>query len=117
MGLILFTVLAFLELWTMYLAVMNLKRRRDEGTLPNAAKVLGYPILVVGLLLDFLFNAVIGTVLFLEFPQELLFTARVSRHKKSAGYKGRLAVWFCANLLDPFDPRGHHCSDVDCKID
>ncbi len=106
---ILFLIYLFITLWTMYLAVMNLKRARDKGTLPNAAKCFGYPILIVGYVLDILFNLIVGTVLFLELPREFVFTSRLSRHLSSNGYKFKVAIWICKNLLDPFDPSGGHC--------
>lgn len=97
-------------LWLFYLAVMNLQRARDNGTLTGAAYALGLPILYVGLVLDCLVNVVVLTILFLEIPEEALVTARLSRHiEGSAGYRQKLASWFCTNLLDAFDPSGCHC--------
>lgn len=89
--------------------VMHLKAARDAGRLTPAAKVLGYPWLVAGVLIDAAFNLVTGTLLFLELPRELLFTSRVSRLNDHAGWRGNLARWFCRELLDPFDPAGRHC--------
>jgi hypothetical protein len=95
--------------WGFYLSVMHLKAARDAGMLTPAAKALGYPWLAVGLVVDAVFNAVIGTVLFVEPPREVLFTSRVSRHACGAGWRARLARWICSELLDPFDPAGRHC--------
>jgi hypothetical protein len=103
-------ILFMYPLWVMYLAVMNLERARDAGTLTPHARALGTPLLFLGLLVDFLYNVVVLTVLFLELPRELLVTARVSRHKKDGrGFRKALATWFCVNLLDPYDPDGCHC--------
>lgn len=96
-------------MWTFYLAVMHLDTARRRGTLTTAAKVIGYPLLAVGLALDVLFNALWGSLLFLEPPRELLFTARVSRLNDDTGWRGKLACWICLELLDPFDPSGKHC--------
>lgn len=96
-------------MWTLYLAVMHLDTARRQGQLTTAAKVIGYPILAVGLALDVLFNALWGSLLFLEPPRELLFTARVSRLNDDTGWRGKLACWICLELLDPFDPSGKHC--------
>jgi hypothetical protein len=95
--------------WGYYLSVMHLKSARDEGRLTVAAKALGYPWLAVGYVVDVIFNAIVGSILFLEPPRELLFTSRVSRLNDRPGWRGALARWVCANLLDPFDPDGHHC--------
>lgn len=96
-------------MWTLYLAVMHLDTARRQGQLTMAAKVAGYPVLLVALAVDVLFNATWGSLLFLEPPRELLFTHRISRLNDATGWRGRLACWFCLELLDPFDPRGKHC--------
>lgn len=103
-------VLSLYPLWICYLAVMGLQRARDAGTLTRDARILGTPMLYIGLLIDFLYNVVICTVLFLELPRELLVTSRVSRHKlHGQGFRKELATWICVNMLDPYDPDGCHC--------
>lgn len=102
-------ILLMYPLWVFYLAVMNLQKARDAQRLTPTAKWLGYPALGLGLLLDFMCNMVVMTPLMLEFPRELLVTARVSRHKKGDGFRQKIAAWMCTNLLDPFDPSGCHC--------
>lgn len=105
-------ILVLYPLWVFYLAVMNLQRARDAGTLTPDAKALGMPVLYLGLLLDFAFNVLVLSVLFLELPRELLVTARVTRHKfQGRGFRQQLAIWFCDNLLDPYDPDGCHCKN------
>lgn len=96
-------------LFIFYLAVMNLKRVRDMGQLTVFTKILGYPILVIGLLLDFISNVVLFSVLFLEPPREITVTSRLSRHYDPLDnrWRSRLAAWF-KHLLDPFDPAGWH---------
>lgn len=96
--------------WGWYLSVMHLDSARRRGKLTPAAKVLGYPWLAVGLVVDALFNIVVGSLIFLEPPREFLFTARVSRLNDGEDWRGKLARWFCTQLLDPFDPDGKHCS-------
>lgn len=97
--------------WVLYLSIMNLKRNRDKLT--TTAKVVAYPILGIGLVLDVIYNFVVGSILFVEAPQEWLFTSRLIRHiEESTGWRKRLANWFCRNFLDPFDPDpdGRHCN-------
>ena len=90
-------------LFIFYLAVMNLKRARDAGLLNKTAMALGYPILVVGYLLDAFVNVFVMTLLFLEVPEELTVTARLKRHiQTSDGWRLRLASWFIP-ILNPFD--------------
>ncbi|HEY0721690.1 MAG TPA: hypothetical protein VGE50_10620 [Gammaproteobacteria bacterium] len=101
------TYLAFAAMWLQYLAVMNLKENRSKLTV--AAKLWAYPMLIVGVLSDVLFNLAIGTVVYVELPHELLFTTRCNRHIGEKGWRGNVARWFCRNFMDPFDPAGNHC--------
>jgi hypothetical protein len=109
---ILYTVLIAIGLtyglYVFYAAVMNLQRVRDMGLLTPMAKVLAYPTLVIGLILDLIVNIFVFTVVLLELPQELTVTARLKRHhKESTGW--RLAVVkFLEPILDPLDPSGDH---------
>lgn len=97
-------------LWGLYLAVMPLMRARNNNALTVPAKILGYPILAVGYLIDFLVNMSVATVLFLELPKEWVVTARLIRYiNGSEGFRYKIATWICSNLLDPFDPTGCHC--------
>lgn len=98
-------------LWLFFLAVMNLQRARDSGTLSRPAFYLGMPLLYLGLVIDFLVNTFVATIVFLEVPKEVTLTARLSRHISGSGYRKRLAKWVCTNLLDAFDPSGCHCKE------
>jgi len=100
---------SFYLLWVLYLAVMNLQRARDAGTLTRPAYCLGLPLLYFGLLVDCLVNVIPVSVLFLELPRELLVTQRLTRHAHDVdGWRKRLAIWFAYHLLDTFDPSGKH---------
>lgn len=88
-----------------YLAVMLLKRERDN--LRGMAKAAGYVVFGIGWVLDLAFNLA-STIPFADLPRELMFTARVSRLKKTTGWRSKLAHWFCNNLLEPFDR--DHCN-------
>ena len=95
-------------LWIFYLAVMNLKRAKDAGQLTATAKCLGYPVLIVGYLLDCFVNLSVMTILLLEIPQETTVTSRLSRHlNEGEGWRKAIAAW-AAPLLDVFDPSGAH---------
>lgn len=95
-------------LWIFYLAVMSLKRARDAGKMSPTATVLGYPVLLAGLLLDLTCNVLVMTLLLLELPREGTVTARLKRHALGTGWRRGVAIWFAANLLDTFDPSGKH---------
>lgn len=95
-------------LWVFYLAVMSLKRAKDDGKLSTLSLWFGYPVLFTGLLLDLLVNVFVLTPLLLELPREMTVTARLRRHNRSStGWAKKVAVFF-EPLLDPFDPTGDH---------
>lgn len=98
-------------LWFYYLAVMNLMGARDDHKLTTAGWIFGYPIFVVGYILDILVNWLILSVILMELPAEWTVTARLSRHinETVGGYRKSVSQWFCSNLLNPFDPSGCHC--------
>lgn len=104
-----YALLAPWLLMVFYAAVMSLKRVRDSGTFHWSLKVLGYPILWVGLALDVFVNVVFCTLLFAEVPREWLVTRRLSRLKRAGGWRGRIAAFMCVHWLDPLDPSGCHC--------
>jgi hypothetical protein len=102
-------LLSIYVLWIFYLAVMNLQRSRDAGTLTRPAYYLGLPILYIGLAIDAFVNVFILTWMFLDLPREPLVTARLSRYAAgSNGWRKTLALWYAVNLLDTFDPSGKH---------
>ena len=86
-----------------YLACMNLSKARSEGTLSTVAYIVGYPVL-----LDFLVNVVVFTVILFEWPKELTVTRRLKRHIKLGGWRAKVAAWLAKYILDPFDPSGRH---------
>lgn len=110
MSLFWLTVACLWLLWIFYLAVMSLYRAHHARTLSWQAKLMGYPTLLVGALLDVAVNIVIMSVVFMERPYEWLVTKRLARHiKTGGGWRRKLATWICQHLLNPFDPdqRGH----------
>ena len=101
-------ILALWLLWVFYLAVMSLKRAKDEGKLSKTALVLGAPVLWVGYLLDAFVNITLMTIVLWEFPREILVTDRLIRHSKAeSGWRLKVVYWF-QPLLDPYDPSGRH---------
>ncbi len=95
-------------LFVFYAAVMNIKRVRDSGQLTPVAKLLAYPTLAIGLVLDFLVNVLVMTLLLLELPRELTVTGRLKRHLASSTGWRLAVVKFFEPVLDPLDPSGDH---------
>ena len=99
--------LVLYALWIFYIAVMNIKRVRDAGQLSKFAEILGYPVLFIGLALDFIANVFVVSVLLLEWPKEMTVTSRFKRHNAAGGWRKKVVAVF-EPILDPFDPSGDH---------
>jgi len=103
---------ALYALWIFFVAVMGLSRCKEAGTLSKPALFFGIPVLVVGYALDIFVNLTVCTVLFLEIPTGWTVTGRLKDHiyrGVPGSWRERMAAWFCANLLNSFDPDGKHC--------
>lgn len=95
-------------LYVFYCAVMNIKRVRDMGKLTKLGMAFGYPTLFIGLVLDFLCNTFVMSIILLEIPQELTVTSRLKRHHaNSTGWRLSVVLFF-EPILDPLDPSGDH---------
>ena len=94
--------------WLVFLAVMSLVNARNAGNLPRAVLAIAAPAIVVGVLMDFVFN-MLATIPFADPPREPMFTQRLGRYKTTMAdtWRGKLANWLCGNLLDPFQVGGH----------
>lgn len=105
-----FSILVVWLTFVFYLAIMHLIPHKESLSMP--AKILAYPALYAGFVLDFILNVVVATVLFLDFPREALFTHRLKRYlygMDTPRWREDLAAWFCSKLLNQFDPSGKHC--------
>lgn len=104
-----YALLACWACWVLFVCIMRLQMLRDAGQLTIGQKILGYPTLVVGLVLDVALNWLVCTVLFLEFPREATVSARLWRHSNDEpGWRQKLALIIRQQLLDTADPRGIH---------
>ncbi len=104
--LILALYILFFGTWLFYVAFMHLKKYK---LVLEKIKFLNYgikPFFIVALIMDVLFNFIIGTIYFRERPKELLFTSRCQRHMKGSGKQLLRATFVCTYLLNPFD-EGH----------
>lgn len=100
-------VLWFGSLWG-FLAVMNGKRIFKEHPDNVFWSAHTFPLALIEVVLDVLFNIIFGTVMFLELPQyqkkEWLFSWRVQRHVDDAtlgaphSWRHPLALWWGSQL-------------------
>ena len=95
--------------YVFYLACMSLVRGHKTGTLSLISKILGYPIILVGLVIDVFMNVFVFSWLFFEFPKECLVTQRLKRHIGQQTMRAKIACFICDKILSPFDPSGNHC--------
>jgi hypothetical protein len=103
-----YTLGALYALWVLFLAVMNLDRANQAGTLGNFALFLGFPLFLVAWALDVAINQTVGTVLFLDVPREWTLSERLERLKVSTDWRGAWADVVLRRLLAPFDTSGRH---------
>ncbi len=102
-----YTILAFYIMWVLYLAVMNLKRARDNKELTPLVTIVASPLIFCAVVLDVVLNVFILTVLFLELPKEYTISQRLKRYNTQSGIRAKIAK-FMEQFLDPFDPAGNH---------
>lgn len=92
----------------MYVASMGMIRAHAENKLNPVLWGLCLPFVAISIVIDFINNMTVFTVLFAELPKELLVTARLKRHVNEQTLRGKLARWFGNVLLNPFDHTGNH---------
>ncbi|MDO8778112.1 MAG: hypothetical protein Q7K57_57220 [Burkholderiaceae bacterium] len=102
-------------LWAFYLATMNLKAVQESGELTGWVLWAGL-LLIAGpaVLLDWLVNIILFTVIFCELPGSWreLVTQRVSRHCGKPGWRGWISSHVCHDLLNRFAPGRQHCTET-----
>jgi hypothetical protein len=103
-------ILSLYAFWLLYLAIMSLYRANMNKTITLQAKILGWPILILGALVDCIMNVTLFSLVFFELPKEFLLTKRMQRYiKQGDGWRCKLSRWICQSLLNAFDPTGAHC--------
>lgn len=92
-----------------YVTCMNIIRAHDEGKLNGLLWVLSLPLVIVGLLIDFLHQVTLFNLIFWDWPRDLTVTARLKRHIRDTTFRGHIARFLCVYVLSPFDHTGNHC--------
>ena len=96
--------------YTLYIAAINVYYA--WGTLAPWVKVLAGPIVMVMLAGDAAFQLTAATLIFADWPRELMFTQRLTRYKGDKwpeDWRKITATALCTKALNPFDPTRHHC--------
>ena len=92
----------------MYVASMGMIRAHAEKKLNGVLWALCLPFVAISLVLDFINNMLVFSLLFAELPREWLVTSRLKRHAKQHTLRGKIARWLGDVLLNPFDHTGDH---------
>lgn len=92
----------------MYVASMGMIRAHAEGKLNGVLWSLCLPFVAISIILDFINNITVFSLLYLEQPKEWLVTDRLKRHAKGVGWRKSLSCWFANVILNPFDHTGNH---------
>lgn len=98
-------------LWVLYVFTMAFKRVYDLGNMHWLPKILGWPVALCGILLDWLLDQTLFIVLFWDkaASKKELITGRLKRYKAGPdGKRKRVTMWLAKVLLDEYDPSGRH---------
>lgn len=100
--------------WTIYtyvfylLFVLTMGAKAAWSQLSGVPRTLLAPPALVAVLMDVVFNLIPATIIFVDWPHELMFTHRLDRYEaQGSGWRYTIALWICRNLLDPFQQGGH----------
>lgn len=97
----------YLFFW-LYVASMGVIRAKSEGKLNTTLWIMCVPFVLFALLVDFLNNVFVFSLIFWELPKEYTVTARLKKHVNKDTKRGKLARWFGLELLNAFDCTGNH---------
>jgi len=109
---------------------MAMLRAKEQKLTTLTAWILAFPLIVIALILDVLLNFSVFAVLLWDFPKmelawvqrewlgytltmpkisgEWTFSQRLNRLVRNDDWRGSVARWVAASLLDPYDPSGKH---------
>ena len=97
-------------LWVLYVFTMGVYRAPLSGRLKGITTWMSVPVVAIAYVADIFVNFTFATVLFLDWPKELLTTARLQRYmREGTDWRFILAKRICDDMLDVFDPDGAHC--------
>jgi hypothetical protein len=104
-----FALYSWFSTWTGFFVIASAKRVRKAGVkIPHGGRLVVYIWLALGGPGDFVYNALIGSFVYLELPKwhrgELLYSHRIERlANKSSGWR-RAKAYPLALMLNAADP-------------
>lgn len=108
----------FLFLWYL-LAMYWLRRQSQIRTWNFVVYYAVLPLLYAGVVIDVIYNIIPGSIIFLQLPRygkragrkrEITLSMRL-HNIRTFGWGWRLMVadFICERILNPYDPKNHHC--------
>lgn len=93
---------AVIGMWLLYIIGVQYERGGNWRVLA--------PVTALALVADAVLNYTLFAVLTLDFPRagEYTFSRRLSRLKRTLGWRGVQATYIAEHMLDPFSPLGKH---------
>lgn len=89
---------------------MSLYRAHKDKSLTLPMKILGWPLVIIGALVDVIANVTIASLIFWQIPRQFFVTQRLKEYKSiGSGWRYNIATWICSSLLDAVDPNHDHC--------
>lgn len=101
----LLAVAAVPTLWVFFLAYVCIDAHWNSLSLE--VKIVGGVVVFIGVIIDTGINWTLGLVL--GITPDFTFSQKCGRLKRVGGWRSRVASYFCARWLDPFQVGGH-CS-------
>lgn len=124
--------LCTIALWIDYLSMLTINAARKRGRITKESKPYARIALALGLWFDMVYNLTIGTLIFWDWPRELLLTHRLERYKfghyerllrkvngrwrfvkgnwipaDPTNWRHKEAEYWCRVFLDPFEAECH----------
>jgi hypothetical protein len=106
------TYTVVLLIW-FFIAMFTLRRKHQLRSKLGPVYYVLVMVVLGGLILDLLYQWTVAIVYFMEVTPNLTLSKRLERYRDMPKYKGtwrqKHAKFICENILNKYDPDGHHC--------
>ena len=103
-------VLYPVAMWLMYILCIGIVIAEEKYGFAWWQYPFIFPVVLIGYVMDIIFNIVYMTIATRELPRELLTTTRCKRLKDHMTWAGKVARFVCRRFLHPFDAT--HCGEL-----